>query len=181
MKTSKYDHIPAQVAFWVMMVAMIFIHCSCSTMRYNIAQRHLDKIGLEICDTITIHDTTVITESRIDTVLRINEITHDTVIIREGQSEVRYFYNTHDSTIFIEGKCHDTIIVKDRSAQVRTVSTYRGFNDSLYLKIILSLVVGIFLRGIVKDSQGIIKQYRDRKSTRLNSSHSQQSRMPSSA
>ena len=95
--------------------------CSCTQMRYNIAKRHLDKIGLEICDTVTIHDTTVVTESRTDTLLRINEISHDTVIIREGQSEVKYFYNTHDSTIYIEGKCHDTLIIEEREGQAKVV------------------------------------------------------------
>ena len=97
--------------------------CSCTQMRYNIAKRHLDKIGLEVCDTVTIHDTTVVTESRTDTVLRISEITHDTVIIREGQSEVKYFYNTHDSTIYIEGKCHDTIIIEERDGQDKFIVT----------------------------------------------------------
>jgi hypothetical protein len=121
----KTDHIPAQIAFWVMIIAIIFINTSCAQMRYNIAKRHLDKIGLEVCDTITIHDTTTITESSVDTVLKVNTTHSDTVIIREGQSEVKYFYNTKDSTIFIQGKCHDTTVVIERVGQAKVVEVER--------------------------------------------------------
>ena len=113
----------------ILLVVSIFL-TSCSYFSHqSIAQRHLDKIGLEVCDTVTIHDTTVVTESRTDTVLRISEISHDTIIIREGQSEVKYFYNTHDSTIYIEGKCHDTIIVDEREVQTRVVYRYAPTNN----------------------------------------------------
>jgi hypothetical protein len=136
------DHIPSQIAFWVMIIAIVFINTSCAQMRYKIAKRHLDKIGLEVCDTITIHDTTTITQSSVDTVLKVNTTHSDTVIIREGQSEVKYFYSTKDSTIFIEGKCHDTTVVIERVGQTKVVEVERDINIPWML---LGTVIGALL------------------------------------
>jgi hypothetical protein len=141
----KTDHIPAQICFWVMIIAIVFINTSCAQMRYDIAKRHLDKIGLEVCDTITIHDTTTITESSVDTVLKVNTTHSDTVIIREGQSEVKYFYNTKDSTIFIEGKCHDTTVVIERAVQMKVTPADVRSEWWFIPGMLLSAVVGALL------------------------------------
>lgn len=119
---------------------------SCNYLSHkSIAQRHLDKIGLEICDTVTIHDTTTINESRVDTVLSLKESHSDTVIIREGQSEVRYFYNYHDSTIYIEGKCHDTVLVKEREGQAKIVYVDKESDNLLWICLLVTSMLGIII------------------------------------
>lgn len=137
-------------------LAIIILLPSCAQMRYNIAKRHLDKIGLEICDTVTIHDTTVITESHVDTVLKINTTHSDTVIIREGQSEVKYFYNNTDSTIYIEGKCHDTTIVNERTKQ--TVFKDKSNEPNSLIWLLIGLTTGFLCWVVCKWIENKIKK-----------------------
>lgn len=135
----------------LLMVGTLMSLPSCNYLSHkSIAKRHLDKIGLEICDTVTIHDTTVVTESRTDTVLSLKEVMHDTVIIREGQSEVKYFYNTHDSTIYIEGKCHDTTIVVEREGQTNVVYKSREYKYEWYIYLLAGAMLGFILWAITK-------------------------------
>ena len=89
----------------LLLITSLLYSCTC--------EKRLDKV-LAKCpellqhDTIKIRDTIVINGVQKDTVF--NYLVKDTVIIREGGLTMKYFYNTHDSTVYLSGKC-DTIYV----------------------------------------------------------------------
>lgn len=67
-------------------------------------------------ETITVRDTIIVPEVHKDTIF--NYFTKDTVIIREGALTVKYSYNSHDSTVFLKGKCDEQTIIKERTVEV---------------------------------------------------------------
>lgn len=52
----------------------------------------------------------VVDKVETDTVFKHSYTSKDTVIIKEGRLTMKYFYNTHDSTVYLTGKC-DTVKV----------------------------------------------------------------------
>ena len=94
-----------KIAF--LFVLSVFL-CSCGC-EYNI-KRVKAKCGYS-SDTILRVDTVITKDVSTDTVFKY--YTKDTVVIREGKLTVKYFYNSHDSTVFLQGKCDaDTVIRK---------------------------------------------------------------------
>lgn len=92
-------------ALTILLLTILAYSCTC--------ERKLDKVlkkcpELLVNDTIKIRDTIVINGVQKDTIF--NYLVKDTVIIREGGLTMKYFYNTHDSTIYLSGKC-DTIYI----------------------------------------------------------------------
>lgn len=89
----------------IILLTLLAYSCTC--------ERKLDHV-LKKCpsllkgDTIHIHDTIVVNGVQKDTIF--HYLQKDTVIIREGGLTMRYYYNTHDSTVYLSGKC-DTIFV----------------------------------------------------------------------
>jgi hypothetical protein len=75
-----------------------------------------------------------------------NYLVKDTVIIREGGLTMKYFYNTHDSTVYLSGKC-DTIYIpytKDIPVNQILNEDSGGFNWWLIACIVLALLL-VFL------------------------------------
>lgn len=92
-------------ALTILLLTILAYSCTC--------ERKLDKVlkkcpELLVNDTIKILDTIVVNGVQKDTIF--NYLVKDTVIIREGGLTMKYFYNTHDSTIYLSGKC-DTIYI----------------------------------------------------------------------
>jgi glycerol uptake facilitator-like aquaporin len=93
--------------FVALIVGAMLASCSCNY--------HLDKARQKcgshtIKDTIHIVDTLMVASTQTDTIFKTTHTEHDTTIIREGRLTVKYFYNTHDSTVYLSGKC-DTVKV----------------------------------------------------------------------
>lgn len=89
----------------------LFILSSCS------CNWHLDKAAKKcgshvIRDTIHIRDTVIIKSDLKDTIFKHTHFYHDTTILREGRLTVKYFYNTHDSTVYLAGKCAADTVYK---------------------------------------------------------------------
>ena len=62
---------------------------------------------------ITVHDT-IYTERIVkDTIFSFTN-SSDTVILKQNNLQIKYFYNTHDSTVYIKGECKTDTIYKDR-------------------------------------------------------------------
>lgn len=57
-------------------------------------------------DTLTLHDTITTERTIKDTLFKYSK---DTVVLKQNNLTVKYFYNTKDSTIYLQGKC-DTIV-----------------------------------------------------------------------
>lgn len=127
----------------LLLILTILISFSCT------CERKLDKVlkkcpELLLNDTIRIRDTIVINGVQKDTIF--NYLVKDTVIIREGGLTMKYFYNTHDSTIYLSGKC-DTIYIpytKDIPVNQIINEDTGGFNWWLIACIVLALLL-VFL------------------------------------
>jgi hypothetical protein len=64
-------------------------------------------------EVITFHDT-IYTERIVkDTIFSFTN-SSDTVILKQDNLQIKYYYNTHDSTVYIKGECKTDTIYKDR-------------------------------------------------------------------
>lgn len=63
-------------------------------------------------DSIVIRDTLYTKKVEKDTIFRFDQ--KDTVIIKEGNMTVKYFYNTTDSTVYIKGQCDTIRIIREK-------------------------------------------------------------------
>lgn len=128
-------------ALTILLLTILAYSCTC--------ERKLDKVlkkcpELLVNDTIKIRDTIVINGVQKDTIF--NYLVKDTVIIREGGLTMKYFYNTHDSTVYLSGKC-DTIYIpytKDIPVNQIINEDSKGFNWWMVCAIGLSILL-IFL------------------------------------
>jgi hypothetical protein len=131
----------------ILLILTLLISFSCT------CERKLDKVlkkcpELLLNDTIRIRDTIVINGVQKDTIF--NYLVKDTVIIREGGLTMKYFYNTHDSTIYLSGKC-DTIYIpytKDIAVNQILNEDPGGFNWWLIACVVLAvLLVFLIVKG----------------------------------
>lgn len=127
----------------LLLILTILISFSCT------CERKLDKVlkkcpELLLNDTIRIRDTIVINGVQKDTIF--NYLVKDTVIIREGGLTMKYFYNTHDSTIYLSGKCDTIYIPYTKYIPVNQIinEDTGGFNWWLIACIVLALLL-VFL------------------------------------
>lgn len=94
----------------IILIALSAFFCSCS------CNWHLDKAKKKCGyttshDTISVHDTLRVPEIKKDTVFHYYQ--KDTVIIHEGKLTMKYFYNNHDSTVFLSGKVDTVYVVSE--------------------------------------------------------------------
>lgn len=112
------------IVLGIMLICMaIFTSCDCN---YHL-ERAKKKCGTSVMtQTVTVHDTTYINKVEKDTIF--NYFQKDTVIIREGRLTMKYFYNNHDSTVYLSGTCDTIKIVKEIPVVVeKTVISYDWF------------------------------------------------------
>lgn len=128
-------------ALTILLLTILAYSCTC--------ERKLDKVlkkcpELLVNDTIKIRDTIAINGVQKDTVF--NYLVKDTVIIREGGLTMKYFYNTHDSTIYLSGKCDTIYIPYTKDIPVNQVlnEDSKGFNWWMVAAIFCALLL-IFL------------------------------------
>jgi len=94
------------------LVIMAIVLCSCDC-NWHLAQIK-KKCGNHLqSDTIRIHDTLFVKESRVDTLFKWTK-TSDTVRLNNDRLHVKYFYYNHDSTVYIQGKCESLTIYRDK-------------------------------------------------------------------
>jgi hypothetical protein len=84
---------------------VLFISCSPKQKLSLLLKRHPELIKQ---DTVHKIDTIVINGHRLDTVFYYKQT--DTIIKKENGITLKYFYNTRDSTVYLEGK-RDTIVI----------------------------------------------------------------------
>jgi hypothetical protein len=64
-------------------------------------------------EVVTIRDT-IYTERVVkDTIFSFTN-SSDTVVLKQNNMQIKYYYNTHDSTVYIKGECKTDTIYKDR-------------------------------------------------------------------
>lgn len=92
---------------------ILLASCDCN---YHLKKAQ-KKCGLkQLTDTVYVKDTTYIDKVVKDTIFKYYQ--KDTVIVREGRLTMKYFYNSHDSTVYLNGKCDTIKIIKEVPVQV---------------------------------------------------------------
>lgn len=92
-------------------------------------------------DTLTLHDTIKTERTIKDTLFK---HTKDTVVLKQNNLTVKYFYNTKDSTIYLQGKCDTIIKVITKKIPVSTTNYNPNFwnrNNFIFILIIALLVM----------------------------------------
>lgn len=92
-------------------------------------------------DTLTLHDTIKTERTIKDTLFK---HTKDTVVLKQNNLTVKYFYNTKDSTIYLQGKCDTIIKIITKKIPVSTTNYNTNFwnrNNFIFILIIALLVM----------------------------------------
>ena len=74
-------------------------------------------------EVVTFHDTIYTKRVVKDTIFSFTN-SSDTVILKQDNLQIKYFYNTHDSTVYIKGECKTDTIYKDRVVTINN-KTYQ--------------------------------------------------------
>lgn len=92
------------------------------------------------------HDTIVTQSVSTDTVF--NYFTKDTVVIREGKLTMKYFYNSHDSTVFLRGECATDTIYREYVTQINTVSA-KETSFNIFKRFIVGNIVSLLILVVI--------------------------------
>lgn len=132
---------------YISVLSIFFYSCSCDY--------HMSKIKKKCphvleADTIIVHDTIRIPKVTKDTVFKFNYFQKDTVVIKEGRLTMKYFYNTTDSTVYLNGKCDTIRIIREIPVPIeKTVFKYDFLNSNKFLfslvLLLLSLILIVYL------------------------------------
>jgi hypothetical protein len=98
----------------LIIMGLILASCDCN---YHLKQIKKKCGSHAQLDTIHVRDTIFVKESKIDTVFKWTK-TSDTVRLNNDRLHIKYFYNTHDSTVYIQGKCDSLTIYRDKVVYV---------------------------------------------------------------
>ena len=105
-----------------------------------------------LSDTIHIRDTIYVRESRTDTLFKWTQ-TSDTVRLNNERLHIKYFYNNHDSTVYLAGKCDSLVIYRDKIVTIEKnvfefdyVAKYKWY----FIIPILVLMLLVILKYIFK-------------------------------
>ena len=140
---------------WLLIMAYLFAiivlfalnSCSCD---YHIKRAKLKCGYTTKSDTVWRKDTTYIHEVTKDTVF--NYFQRDTVVVREGRLTMKYFYNTHDSTVYLSGKCDTVFIVKNVPTVVNTTEIKESVWPILLniFKLLVAIMCAVGLYKLIK-------------------------------
>lgn len=127
----------------LVIISLFFASCGCNY--------HLKKVQSKCgyttkIDTLTLHDTITTERTIKDTLFK---HTKDTVVLKQNNLTVKYFYNTKDSTIYLQGKCDTVIKVITKKIPVSTTNYNTNFWESnkwLFLILFIGLLVVYVLK-----------------------------------
>lgn len=129
-------------AFTIALILMIALNsCTCD---YHLRKAKI-KCGYSLkTDTIYRNDTTFVNRVQKDTVF--NFYSRDTVVVKEGRLTMEYFYNTHDSTVYLKGQCDTIRIIKEVPILVNTTEIKASYLSYFkWAALILVLVITLYL------------------------------------
>ena len=101
---------------------------------------------------VTVRDTIYTDRVIKDTIFSFSN-SSDTVVLKQNNLQIKYFYNTHDSTVYIKGECKTDTIYKDRVITVNNKNIEFSFKEWiksnliwLFVALFVLAVLYIFLR-----------------------------------
>jgi len=132
-----------------LIVAMILIialsGCSCD---YHY-KRLSKKCDLKK-DTLVVYVTEITKSVTKDTVFKY--YSRDTVVVREGKLTMKYFYNSHDSTVYLNGKCAPDTIIREIRVPYDyvqpNVDYFPGWLKWSVITLLLLIIVGFVLKKL---------------------------------
>ena len=131
--------------FSILLMAIIFSSCGCN---WHL-KRAEKKCGYSTStEVVTIRDT-IYTERIVkDTIFSFTQ-TSDTVVLKQSNMQIKYYYNTHDSTVYIKGECKTDTIYKDRivtiNNKVLEFSVSDWIRNNLIWIVVLLIVSAIII------------------------------------
>ena len=94
----------------ILIVTLMLSSCGCNWHLKKVEKKCGYSTSTEV---VTFHDT-IYTERIVkDTIFSFTN-SSDTVILKQDNLQIKYYYNTHDSTVYIKGECKTDTIYKDR-------------------------------------------------------------------
>jgi hypothetical protein len=94
----------------ILIATLMLSSCGCNYHLKKVEKKCGYSTSTEV---VTFHDT-IYTERVVkDTIFSFTN-SSDTVILKQDNLQIKYFYNTHDSTVYIKGECKTDTIYKDR-------------------------------------------------------------------
>ncbi len=94
----------------ILIVTLMLSSCGCNYHLKKVEKKCGYSTSTEV---VTFHDT-IYTERVVkDTIFSFTN-SSDTVILKQDNLQIKYYYNTHDSTVYIKGECKTDTIYKDR-------------------------------------------------------------------
>lgn len=128
---------------YLVILSLFMASCGCNY--------HMNKVKSKCgfttkVDTLTLHDTITTERTIKDTLFK---HTKDTVVLKQNNLTVKYFYNTKDSTIYLQGKCDTIIKVITKKVPVSTTNYNTNFWESnkwLFLILLIGLLVVYVLK-----------------------------------
>ena len=94
----------------ILIATLMLSSCGCNYHLKKVEKKCGYSTSTEV---VTFHDT-IYTERIVkDTIFSFTN-SSDTVILKQHNLQIKYFYNNHDSTVYIKGECKTDTIYKDR-------------------------------------------------------------------
>lgn len=130
----------------LLVLALIWLCTSCSCEFH--ARKVKKKCGT-ITDTLRIFDTLITKEIHTDTLFK-HTVKRDTIVLSKDKLLIKYFYNSHDSTVYIQGKCLTDTIVKVIKVPYEKQSIMLNYFPSWVKWLSLILVITIIVLALLK-------------------------------
>ena len=131
----------------LLILCILLMGCSAEKQMQRALKRNPELLK---ADTVVTLDTVYTEFVGIDTIFK---PTHDTVIIKENKLTMKYFYNSHDSIIYLEGECAPDTIVTEGKTITNTIIKEPTWwvNVKSYWWVVL-VIVGVILsiKGLKK-------------------------------
>ena len=125
-------------------ILILFSSCGCN---YHLKQAEKKCGKTLLTEVITFHDTIYTDRVVKDTVFNFTN-SSDTVVLKQSNMQIKYYYNNHDSTVYIKGECKTDTIYKDRVVTVNTKTLEFSIRDWIRNNLIWLIVV-IVLAALV--------------------------------
>lgn len=134
----------------ILIVTLMLSSCGCNYHLKKVEKKCGYSTSTEV---VTFHDT-IYTERVVkDTIFSFTN-SSDTVILKQDNLQIKYYYNTHDSTVYIKGECKTDTIYKDRVVTINNKTYQWSLKEAiksnlLWIGLILFIVLILLIASKV--------------------------------
>ena len=131
-------------------LAILLLHCAPQKRFERLLNKHPNLLKT---DTLLVKDSIVRLKVQKDTIFHF--MLRDTIVVQEEQLTLKYYYNLHDSTIYLQGECaSDTLIVEQRTIHNSIyknppwLATTLTFGKKAFWLLLLIAIVILLFKGL---------------------------------